>query len=115
MSRSMRVPRKGSESPLNLARGAIECTDLMRNFKDAKMRMLPNNGRRKKLQRQRLKKGLAMRQQRKRLAEIQRQRLRKGLAMRQQRKRLAELPNDLQFNAHTVEGLTGRAHVKKIS
>jgi hypothetical protein len=90
----MRVPRKGSESPLNLARGAIECTDLMNNFKDAKMRMLPNNGRRKKLQRQRLK---------------------KGLAMRQQRKRLAELPNDLQFNAQTVEGLTGRAHVKKIS
>ena len=88
----MRV-QKGSVSPLNLARSAIECTDLTRNFQDAKMRMLPNNGRRKKLQRQRLE---------------------KGLAMRQQRKRLAELPNDLQFNAHTVEGLTGRAHVKKV-
>ena len=54
----MRV-QKGSVSPLNLARGAIECTDLTRNFQDAKMRMLPNNGRRKKRQRQ----------QRKRLAE----------------------------------------------
>ncbi len=94
MSRSMRVPRKGSVSPLNLARGAIECTDLTRNWKDAKMRMLPNNGRRKKFQMQRLK---------------------EGLAMRQQRKRLAESLNDWHFNAHTVEGLTSRAHVNFFS
>ena len=87
----MRVPRKGSVSLLNLARGAIECTDLTRNWKDAKMRMLPNNGRRKKLQMQRLQ---------------------KGIAMRQQRKRLSEIPNDWHFNAHAVEGLTSRAHVK---
>jgi hypothetical protein len=50
--------------------------------------MLPNNGRRKKLQRQRLE---------------------KGLAMSQQRKRLAESLNDSHFDALTVEGLTSRA------
>lgn len=84
----MRAPRKGIVSPLNLARGAIEFTVLTRSLKDAKMRMLPNNGRRKKLQRQRLK---------------------KGLAMSQQRKRLAESLNDSHFDALTVEGLTSRA------
>ena len=79
----MRAPRKGSVAPLNLARGAIECTDLTRNWKDAKMRILLNNGKRKKPQ-------------------------------RQQQQRLAEIPNDLHFNAHTVEVLTSRSNVKKM-